>query len=58
MESLGPEEYSVSVSRCFDTIRMIRKVENDKKLGFWIIISILIGIVFIVAHNMISFGNS
>ena len=42
----------------FDTIRMIKKVENDQKLGFWMLISILIGIVFIVAHNMISFGNS
>ena len=36
----------------FDTIKVIRKVENDQKLGFWIIISILIGIVFIVAYNM------
>ena len=39
-------------SSYFDTIRMIRKVKNDQKLGFWMIISILIGIVLIVTHNM------
>ena len=51
---MGIEEYLGSV---FYTIRKIREVNNDQRLGFWMIISILIEIISIVTRIMISIGN-